>query len=179
MITKTRLTYREYRKLPEDDPYEHEMIEGEEFVSPSPSVWHEFLMARFIQLLGHFLSGKRLGRVLGPVDLYYAETDYVSPDVCFIREEQFAELRDSQAVRVPPPLVVEVLSKSSIKWDREDKRAFYKRFGVREYWIVDPFEQAIEVIDLSADQGSSDDPAVSKVLPGFSVRWQELFAPEA
>ncbi|HEX6512604.1 MAG TPA: Uma2 family endonuclease [Chloroflexota bacterium] len=178
MTTKTRLTYSEYRKLPDTDPYEHEMIAGEEFVSPSPSVWHEFLMMRFAELLHRFLGGKGLGRVVGPVDLYYSEREYVSPDVCFVTEEQFGQLKDAQEVRIPPPLVVEILSKSSVKWDREDKRGFYKRFGVQEYWIIDPFEQTIEVIDLAADVVSRDDPASSKMLPGFSMRWQELFAPE-
>jgi len=178
MITKTLLTYSEYQKLPETDPYEHEMIDGEEFVSPSPSFWHQRLMIRFAELLREFLKGKHLGVVTGPVDIYYAEQSYVSPDLTFVTAEQAGQLRNAQEIRIPPPLVVEVLSKSSIKWDREDKRGFYKRFGVLEYWIIDPFDQTIEVIDLTRDELSASDPAMSKVLDGFSVRWADLFAPE-
>jgi Uma2 family endonuclease len=70
---------------------------------------------------------------------------------------------------------VEVLSKSSVKWDREDKRGFYERFGVQEYWIVDPFEGTIQVIDLATGASSLSDPAVSNVLAGFSVPWEQVF----
>jgi len=178
MLTKTRLVFGEYRQLPETDPYEHEMIEGEEFVSPSPRWIHQLLVQQFAWLLRSFLLGKRLGVVMGPVDLHYDETNYVSPDLSFFSREQARQLRDAEYSDVPPPLVVEVLSKSSIKWDREDKRRFYKQFGVLEYWIIDPFEQTIEVIDLPADTSSASDPALSKVLPGFSVGWPELFSPE-
>ncbi|HEY8694524.1 MAG TPA: Uma2 family endonuclease, partial [Chloroflexota bacterium] len=141
MLTKTRLVFGEYRQLPETDPYEHEMIEGEEFVSPSPRWIHQLLVQQFAWLLRSFLLGKRLGVVMGPVDLHYDETNYVSPDLSFFSREQARQLRDAEYSDVPPPLVVEVLSKSSIKWDREDKRRFYKQFGVLEYWIIDPFEQ--------------------------------------
>lgn len=178
MLTKTKLLFSEYQQLPETDPYEHEMIDGEEFVSPSPRWIHQLLIQQFAWLLGSFLRGKRLGVVVGPVDLHYDETNYVSPDLSVFSMEQASQLREAKYSDIPPPLVVEVLSKSSIKWDREDKRRFYKQFGVLEYWIIDPFEQTIEVIDLAADASSVEDPARSKVLEGFTVSWQELFAPE-
>lgn len=178
MITKTAMTWSNYRCLPDTDPYEHEMIGGEKFVSPSPSIWHEFLVMRMAELLNRFLRGKKLGRVLAPIDLVHSETTYVSPDLSFVTEEQFAVLKDEDASKLPPPLVVEVLSKSSLKWDREDKRGFYKQFGVQEHWIIDPFEQSIKVIDLVNDASSGEDPAVSRVLPGFRVAWPELFAPQ-
>ncbi|MGH2363920.1 MAG: Uma2 family endonuclease [Chloroflexota bacterium] len=74
--------------------------------------------------------------------------------------------------------MVEILSKSSMHWDREEKRAFYQRFGVSEYWIVDPFQETVEVIDLTAGTPATVDPAASRVLAGFSVSWAELFADE-
>lgn len=178
MIAKTLLTWSEYRRLPEDDPYEHEMIDGEEFVSPSPRWIHQRLVQRFAWLLSTFLHGKRLGVVVGPVDLHYDEKNYVSPDLSYFDHEQARLLKDADYSELAPPLVVEVFSKSSIKWDWEDKRRLYRQFGVLEYWIVDPFEQIITVIDLVTDVASSNDPAESKVLPGFSIAWQELFAPE-
>jgi hypothetical protein len=42
MLTKTKLTYSRYQELPDTDPYEHEMIAGEEFVSPSPNFRHQW-----------------------------------------------------------------------------------------------------------------------------------------
>jgi Uma2 family endonuclease len=154
------------------------MVDGEEFVSPSPRWIHQLLVQQFAFLLSSFLKGKRLGMLVAPVDLHYDKENYVSPDLSFFTTEQGRLLRDAEFSELPPPLVVEVLSKSSIKWDREDKRGFYRRFGVLEYWIIDPFKQTIEVIDLRTDTSSMGDPAVSRVLEGFSVSWQDLFAPE-
>ncbi|MGH2469530.1 MAG: Uma2 family endonuclease, partial [Chloroflexota bacterium] len=79
MITRTRLTYSAYRALPENDRYEHEMIAGEEFLSPSPSWRHQQLASRLAARLEAFARPNNLGEVVQPVDLYYNETTYVSP----------------------------------------------------------------------------------------------------
>lgn len=92
--------------------------------------------------------------------------------------DQNRQLIDAQKIRIPPILVAEVLSKSSFKWDREDKRGFYRRFGVPEYWIVDLFDETIEVINLTTDTAAAADPAVSPVLPALSVAWSDVFAVE-
>ncbi|MFI5268248.1 MAG: Uma2 family endonuclease [Chloroflexota bacterium] len=175
MLTKTKLTYSRYMELPDTDPYEHEMIAGEEFVSPSLNYRHQWIRDRLCALLWVFVNERRLGAVVSPVDLYYSEEDYVSPDISFFNLAQHGQLLDQQKIRLAPPLAIEVLSKSSVKWDREDKRGFYERFGVQEYWIVDPFEETIQVIDLAMGASSMSDPAVSKVLGGFSVRWEQVF----
>ena len=175
MITKTKLTYSRYLELPDTDPYEHEMIAGEEFVSPSPNFRHQWIRDRLSALLWYFVNEHELGAIVSPVDLYHSEEDYVSPEISFFTALQVASLLDQQKIRLAPPLAIEILSKSSVKWDREDKRGFYERFGVQEYWIVDPFEETIQVIDLTTGASSMGDPAVSKVLPGFSVRWEQVF----
>lgn len=115
------------------------------------------------------LNGRGLGGIVAPVDLYYGEEDYVSPDISIFTPEQHRQLVDAQRIGIPPLLVVEVLSKSSITWDREDKRGFYRRFGMQEHWVVDPFAETIEVIDLTTDASMGMDPAVSRVLPGLTV----------
>jgi len=175
MLTKTKLTYSRYRELPDTDPYEHEMIAGEEFVSPSPNYRHQWIRDRLAKLLMFFLEEQPLGFIVSPVDLYHSEEDYVSPDISFFTMAQHEQLLDQQKIRLAPPLAIEILSKSSVKWDREDKRGFYERFGVQEYWIADPFEETIQVIDVTTGASSMGDPAVSKVLPGFSVRWEQVF----
>jgi hypothetical protein len=76
------------------------------------------------KLLSLFVDAHQLGSVVLPVDLYYGQEDYVSPDISFFTAAQHGELLSEQKIRLAPPLVVEVLSKSSIKWDREDKRGF-------------------------------------------------------
>lgn len=45
-----------------------------------------------------------------------------------------------------PKIVVEVVSKSSMKRDYEDKPGEYLQFGVDEYWIVDSYKQQLTVL---------------------------------
>ena len=47
-----------------------------------------------------------------------------------------------------PDLLVEIVSPSSVRRDRYDKKDLYARFGVREYWIADPANQALEILSL-------------------------------
>jgi len=48
----------------------------------------------------------------------------------------------------PPDLVVEIFSPGSVLYDRGDKFDIYQRYGVREYWMIDPTEDYIEVHQL-------------------------------
>jgi len=55
------------------------------------------------------------------------------------------------AVQGAPDLVVEILSPSTAGRDRVAKRTLYGKYGVREYWIVDPVGSTIEVLTLGAN----------------------------
>lgn len=174
-MISTRLTYSRYRQLPDDDPFEHEMIEGEEFTVPAPSVDHQWLRDQLAFAMQAFCRERRLGWVASPVDLYCDEENYVNSDISYFTPEQVRQVRGTQQIRIPPPLVVETLSPSSVHWDRVNKLGFYQRFGVQEYWIVDPMASTIEVVDLTTGQATLADPACSRVLEGFCVAWAALF----
>ena len=64
-----------------------------------------------------------------------------------------------QPIRIPPDLVVEVISRSTGVRDRGRKMQLYARFGVPEYWIVDPVANTIEVYAL--ESGLYGSPRVS------------------
>jgi Uma2 family endonuclease len=87
--------------------------------------------------------------------------------------------------RGAPDLVVEILSPSTSKKDLNEKFDLYERHGVREYWVVDPGNESIQVWrsrpDGGFDPGELRDmmrdpsPIASKVLEGFAVDPKELF----
>jgi len=43
-----------------------------------------------------------------------------------------------------PILVIEVLSPSTARFDRQIKRRWFQRVGIAEYWIVDPDARQVE-----------------------------------
>jgi Uma2 family endonuclease len=84
-------------------------------------------------------------------------------------------------IRVAPDLAVEVLSPRTATTDRGRKMQMFARYGVREYWILDPETRTVELYTWSggaytlAQKTSSEGKVVSAFLRGFIVALDELF----
>jgi len=130
-------TYREYCLLPEDGKI-HELIEGDFFATPSPSPNHQTVSRRLQYLLMKALEDTGLAQVFdSPIDLILDDETVVQPDLVVISTGR-SHLITKRGIEGVPELVVEVLSPSSIDRDAQLKHRVYERFGVDEYWIVDP-----------------------------------------
>jgi len=114
-----------------------------------------------------------------PLDVYLPSGDVVEPDLLFLARGGSAVLQ--RWVRGVPDLVVEVLSPSSVDFDRRVKRDLYERNGVPEYWIVDPEARTIEVLRMDGAAYGNEarwaegEVLVSPGLPGFQLQVAELF----
>ena len=84
----------------------------------------------------------------------------------------------------PPDLVVEIASPSTARYDRDahsGKQAAYARAGIREYWLVDPDGETIEVLALAGERYElvgvvhGDERLPSRVLPDLPVAVKEFF----
>lgn len=153
--TSTRWTYAEFARLPGESRARHEIIADELFVTPAPGVRHQRVVGNITTLLTAFVRAHALGTVLpGPVDVLFAEGDYLEPDLVFVARGREALLSD-RGIEGPPDLVVEILSPSTEARDRGLKLERYRYFGVREYWIVDPDARTMEVWKLGAGPGDA------------------------
>lgn len=175
MATKTIVLHEDYLRLPEDDPRTYEMLWGDLHMSPSPRFTHQSIQATLIEVLNRHVRERGLGRMVGPIDLYRDEVNYVQPDISYFTAAQLPHI-SQQKIRHVPPLIVEILSSSTEKTDRGDKRRWYTELGVREYWLVDPGAQRVEVIDLATGAELIDDPVRSVVLPDLALPVAEIFA---
>ena len=104
----------------------------------------------------------------------------LQPDILFVSKERQAEL-EKERIEGAPDLVVEVLSPSTFHKDLRRKMAVYSRFGVQEYWIVDPEMKAIELycqgkegLEL-ARRFSAEETFESHLLAGFQVAVGSIF----
>ena len=103
----------------------------------------------------------------------------VQPDVLFIARERLSIISD--VINGPADLVAEVISPESRRRDRFDKRDLYEQHGVREYWLLDPEAQTVEVFHLVDGQyrllgrWRPSEIAASRLLEGFTVPVAELF----
>jgi Uma2 family endonuclease len=137
--------YPDLAALP-DDQTRYEIIDGELFEMPSPTLAHAKAIMALIRLLLPLLD--RLGGTLftAPLDVFFAGADPVQPDlVALLPGSRARPVR--RGVEGPPDLLIEVLSPSNRAHDQVRKRELYARGGVREFWIVDPEQRVIEVVD--------------------------------
>ena len=142
--TRRRWTYSEFARLPDGGGVRHEVIDDELFVTPAPGLRHQRIVTRLVALLHDHVRTHALGEVFaGPVDVLFAEGDYLEPDIVFVSSGR-SQLLTERGVEGAPDLVVEVTSPSTVHRDRGLKLDRYRRYGVREYWIVDPDEGTVE-----------------------------------
>jgi Uma2 family endonuclease len=142
-------TYDEYARLP-DDGNRYEIIAGEVHVSPSPNYRHQLALIRIAGIFENFTRDHGVGQLYGPVDVLLSATDYLIPDLVFLKHERRG-IRTDRGFEGPPDLAIEIISPSSILRDRGLKRERYALFGVPLYWVVDVALQQIEVYRLAED----------------------------
>jgi Uma2 family endonuclease len=138
-----RYTAEEIRGFP-DHRVRYEVIRGELFVTPAPGLAHQRAVLELATLLREYVERQGLGEVLvAPFEVELAEDSAVQPDVLVVLADREARLTAARLVGAPS-LVVEVVSYSSKRTDRLQKRRLYQEEGVPEYWIVDPERRQVE-----------------------------------
>ena len=179
MPVDIRLTYEDFCRLP-DDGKRYEIIDGELFVTPSPRSLHQIVISNLHLELGQFVKDRRLGRVLvAPLDVVLSRFDVVEPDLLFISKSRASTVTETN-IQGAPDLVVEVLSETTAQIDCTTKLKLYARYGVKEYWIIDPDGPSATIYRREAKGfkpvvtlGASDS-LTSPLFPGFSLTLSKL-----
>ena len=185
-VPDVRLTYDDFLLFP-DDGKRHELIDGVHYVTPAPRVRHQELVGRLHLALGNYLSEHpAAGRVLlAPVDVVMSFHDIVVPDLIFVAGDQTGILTEAN-IQGAPALVVEVLSKRTRKRDVQIKRRLFEQRGVREYWLVDPELDTLQVLRLSPESrlvrveeltAEGGGTLTTPLLPGCDIDVRTLFRP--
>ncbi|HEV2494461.1 MAG TPA: Uma2 family endonuclease [Terriglobia bacterium] len=179
MPVDIRLTYDDYCLLPNDGK-RYEIIDGELFVTPSPRRSHQKVLGNLYYYLTQFVKNTGIGEVYpAPFDVVFSQFDVVEPDILYVSKVRSSVLTEKN-VQGAPDLVIEVISPSTADIDRTTKLKLYARFGVQEYWIIDPDGPSAEVyrrekagLELGATL-YSDDSLASPLFPGFRVPLKRL-----
>ncbi|HKN67731.1 MAG TPA: Uma2 family endonuclease [Gemmatimonadaceae bacterium] len=137
-------TLEELHRLP-DDGNKYELIRGELFVTPPPSVDHEEVLARLSALLTTYVEQHSLGRVYHPRAVIRFEGSEAEPDL-MVRHVPHGARGNAWEKLPPPRLVIELLSPTTRRRDLVAKREYYLDAGVGEYWVIDSERREIHVI---------------------------------
>ena len=178
LTTAYKLTVDDLDDFP-DDGMRYELINGELFKSPSPIPRHQELVIRLIFLIGTHVRERKLGRILtAPIDVRFSGASQVVPDVVFVSNGRL-DIIGGKRLEGPPELMVEVLSPSTQGNDLVKKRDLYERYGVPEYWIVDPRRKTLAMLAVHGGRyvelPTSDSPR-STVLPDLEIDCPTLMA---
>lgn len=162
-----------------------ELIGGAIVMSPPARYPHGDITTNLVLAIGIHAAERRLGRVYESSAGYELPSgDTLEPDVSFLSNQRLAfgpQPRTGGLLRIVPDLVVEVLSPSTERRDRTEKKRLYERNGVAEYWIVDPLLREVTVFHL--EEGRYDDGVAyrggiirSQVLPDLGLEVEAAFA---
>jgi Uma2 family endonuclease len=175
-------TYADLLEL--DESIRAEIIDGELFMMAPPVRVHQDIIREIFTPISVFLKGKSckvypapFGVRLFPKDDLSDDT-VVEPDIVVVCD---ASKLDARGCNGAPDLVIEILSPSNRSHDKLVKFQKYLAAGVREYWIVDPEEQLVQVHTLDAGRyvttvyGPEDEAPVG-ILPGCVIKLQEVFS---
>jgi len=179
-----KFTYEDYKSLPFSETKRYELLGGELIMVPSPGFGHQRISWELEYQLSQYVREKQLGLVLdAPLDVVFGEGDereVVQPDILFISHERRKIIHEDE-IRGAPDLIIEILSPSTADYDRHYKRTLYARYGVKEYWLVDPDSQTVEVLTLGAKGYRRsglyrrDQVLRSPLLAGLEIPLEEIF----
>jgi len=173
-----KVTFEEYQQL-KYDGFQYEIIEGVMKVTPAPFDVHQAIIAYLIIELGIFLKLNPLGILRpGPRDVKFTNDLTYQPDILYLSKERL-NINKKNYVDGAPDFIIEVLSKGTLSHDTREKFNDYEKYGVKEYWIIEPHDvyssEFYYLVDGKYEQFEAENNIVkSKVIEGFEVDLIEL-----
>lgn len=181
---RLKMSYEEYLAWSDEDT-RAEWVNGEVIIHRPVKPIHQIVLGFLSQLLNLYIELYDLGQLLvAPLEMKTdLEANSRDPDILFIAKENLNRLTEDRLAG-PADLIVEIISKESVRRDRDDKFKEYRDAGVREYWIIDPRpdKERADFYRLNESGeyrllGTEDNERVeSRVLPGFWLKpawlWQ-------
>jgi Uma2 family endonuclease len=143
-----RYTYKDYMTW-NDNQY-WELIDGVAYQMAPPATRHQDISGELHRQFANYLLDKTCKVYHQPfgvrLPLENEPDEYIKnailPDIVVVCEKSKI---DEAGCRGTPDLIIEILSPSTSKRDQKDKLELYEKAGVKEYWIVDPYHNAVRV----------------------------------
>ena len=174
-----QLTHGDLASFP-DDNLRRELIDGELIVTAAPYLRHQRILGRLYTAFAVHIEAHSGGEAfVAPADVVFSDINVVEPDLLFVAEDELGILTEKN-IQGAPSLVVEVVSDT--RMDRVRKRDLYARFGVPEYWVVDPDADRVEIYRRVGDAYAKPqifepgDALTYERLPGLRIDLAKLFA---
>ncbi|MDD2724041.1 MAG: Uma2 family endonuclease [Methylovulum sp.] len=183
-------TYADYLTWRFDEAVE--LLRGKILMSPAPNINHQSISRNLLVDIGYYLKNKHCKVFSAPFDvrLYDRKKSLVAsqeiytvvqPDLCVVCD---TDKLDSKGCLGAPDWIIEILSKSTAQKDTQTKFQLYQEAGVKEYWLVYPYEATVSqfVLDDAEEKYqlvnmfSRQDRASPLLFPELLIDLQEVFS---
>ncbi|MEP6928044.1 MAG: Uma2 family endonuclease [Ginsengibacter sp.] len=120
-----------------------QLINNRLTMSPSPIDIHQVVLNEINIEISLFLRKNKIGKLrIAPYDVHFSKQNILQPDILFIKNENQNKIQSKGLFGVPD-LIIEILSPSTSNLDWEVKKLIYERYGVQEYFIVEPNSKSV------------------------------------
>ena len=150
-------------------------------MTPSPVPNHQRISRKLEFILEKFVTENNLGEIFdAPCDVYLDDENVIQPDILFISLDRLAIIGEKN-IQGAPDLAVEIISENSAYKDMVQKKRLYARFGVKEYWVVIPDCEEIEIYILKDNtyrlykSYNKSDNLESPLLKGLNIALKDIF----
>jgi len=141
-----------------------QLINNKLIMSPAPQNLHQVVLNDINIEISLYLRKNKMGEVrIAPFDVYFSDENILQPDILFIRNENLNKI-NTKGLSGAPDLVIEILSPSTSQLDFEEKKLVYERFGVQEYFIVDPGSKMVYAYFLNKIEYEVQETQVAKII---------------
>ncbi len=166
-----------------DDGNIYELFGGELSVAKAPSLKHQEIIGNFATILNSYLWQHPIGRIWITPSVIFDEYNSAIPDLVFIAQHRVNQIASGIHIVSAPDLAIEIMSPGTenVRRDQIVKRQTYARFGVKEYWIVEPVVEVIEMTRLQENILASvgvfrnADEISSPLLPDLKFTVKDVF----
>ncbi len=173
-ISPPRTILQAYRSLPEGTMAQ--LIQNQIIMSPAPLDRHQRYIDEIYPVLSFFVKKGKLGITrVAPYDVYFDREYVYQPDILFISNER-KHLIEKDGLYGAPDLIIEILTPSTAQYGLKEKKEVYEKYGVKEYWIVNPEDNNVAGFTLEKGKFIPLPTSVGKiqsVLLGWKVDFDD------
>jgi len=120
-----------------------QLINDKLIMSPAPIDVHQVVLGEIYVEISLHLRKNKIGKIrIAPYDVHFSKQNILQPDLLFIKNENLNKIQ-SRGLFGAPDLIIEILSPSTSNLDWEEKKLIYERYGVQEYFLVEPNSKSV------------------------------------
>ena len=129
------------------DPDKYEIIDGKKFVQLGDTIAEGKIKSNLAILIGVYARTNKLGCQFCNLELNFSPENIFRTDFVYYSAANSKIVIDNKhsTIHGVPDMVAEVFSRSTMKRDMGIKKDIYERNGVKEYWMIDPWRETVEV----------------------------------